>query len=230
MFRIEAGDPARYAGWQLGDKFKLNFKLQGRMVMRFLTLSLALLLGACSYDGGFKLPGVYRIDIQQGSIIQQEMLSRLKPGMDKNQVRFVMGTPSLVDPFHADRWEYLYIYSDGGRTRKQRHITLHFKDDKLAYVDGDVVPGATRADDLVIRKTKTVDVPADAFKQRRGLARVLDALPFMGKEEPPPGILPDGDPTQAEATDADATETTNDTDAPMASDATATDAGTSGDE
>ena len=183
------------------------------MFMRLFILLPTLLLWACSHDGGFKLPGVYRIDIQQGSIIQQEMLSRLKPGMDKNQVKFIMGTPSIIDPFHAQRWEYLYTYSDGGRTRQQRHITLHFEDDKLVYVDGDVVPGATRVDELATRKTKTIDVPSGAYKERRGLARVIDALPFMGKDED------EAEPPEADAARAEKDDT--DTDASAQSDTTA---------
>ena len=92
------------------------------------------------------------------------MLGRLKPGMDKNQVRFIMGTPVLVDPFHTDRWEYIYTFSKGGKQREQRHITLYFKDEKLAYVRGDVVAGVRKGEDLGPRST-TVDVPDNARKE-----------------------------------------------------------------
>ena len=63
---------------------------------------------ACSrsFDGGYNLPLLYKIDIQQGNVIEQEMLDKLQPGMDKDQVQFIMGTPVIVDPFHKDRWEY----------------------------------------------------------------------------------------------------------------------------
>ena len=156
--------------------------------MRFLLLSLALFLTACTHEGTFKLPGVYRIDIQQGSIIDEEMLSRLKPGMDKNQVQFIMGTPPLVDPFHTNRWEYIYTFSKGGRQRKQRHITLHFEDDKLAYIDGDVVPGLERPEELTNKPAKIVDVPLRKYKRRGFFSKLIDKLPFTGDgaaEEPP---------------------------------------------
>jgi outer membrane protein assembly factor BamE len=156
--------------------------------MRFLLLSLALSLAACTHEGTYKLPGVYRIDIQQGSIIDNEMLARLKPGMDKNQVQFIMGTPPLVDPFHTDRWDYVYTFSKGGRQRKQRHITLHFEDDKLAYVDGDVVPGLERPEELTNKPTKIVDVPLRKYKRRGFFSKLIDRLPFTGDgeaEEPP---------------------------------------------
>jgi len=123
-------------------------------------------LNACGYEGGFKLPGVYRVDVQQGNVIEQEMLSRLKPGMDKNQVKFIMGTPAIVDPFHTDQWEYIYTFSRGGARRDQRHITLHFKDEKLAYVDGDVVPGLKRTDGVLNKPANTVDVPIRKKKKK----------------------------------------------------------------
>ena len=156
--------------------------------MRFLLLTLAFFLTACTHEGTFKLPGVYRIDIQQGSIIDNEMLSRLKPGMDKNQVQFIMGTPPLVDPFHTNRWEYVYTFSKGGRQRKQRHITLYFEDDKLAYIDGDVVPGLERPEELTNKPTKIVDVPLRKYKRRGFFSKLIDKLPFTGDgdtEEPP---------------------------------------------
>ena len=153
--------------------------------MRFFLLSLAFFLAACSHEGTYKLPGVYRVDVQQGSIIEQEMLSRLKPGMDKNQVKFIMGTPALVDPFHTNRWEYLYTYSKGGRKRQQRHITLHFEDEKLAYIDGGVVPGLERPDEITNKPTKTIDVPLRTKKNRGFFSRMFNVLPFTGDEEAP---------------------------------------------
>ena len=156
--------------------------------MRFLLPALALCLVACSTEGTFKLPGVYRIDIQQGSIIDDEMLSKLKPGMDKNQVQFIMGTPPLVDPFHTNRWEYVYTFSKGGRQRKQRHITLHFEDDRLAYIDGDVVPGLERPEEITSKPAKIVDVPLKTYKKRGFFSKLVDKLPFTGDDaeaEPP---------------------------------------------
>ena len=134
------------------------------------------------------MPGVYRIDIQQGSIVDNEMLARLKPGMDKNQVQFIMGTPPLVDPFHTHRWEYVYTFSKGGRQREQRHITLHFEDDKLAYIDGDVVPGLERPEEITSKTTTIVDVPIKKYKRRGFFGKLFNKLPFTGDDaeaEPP---------------------------------------------
>jgi outer membrane protein assembly factor BamE len=88
------------------------------------------------------LPGLspHKIDIQQGNYVTQEMVSKLKAGMSKSQVRFALGTPLVVDPFHADRWDYVYVQQKRGRTVEQRHIAVIFKDEKLVRIDGDVAP------------------------------------------------------------------------------------------
>ncbi len=95
----------------------------------------ALLLSACNTD---KIPGVYRIDIQQGNDVSQEMINKVQIGMSKSQVTFILGTPLLIDTFHPDRWDYLYSFHPGNGKRQQRHITLFFNDDTLDNITGDV--------------------------------------------------------------------------------------------
>lgn len=149
-----------------------------------LILSLTLLYG-CTTDGGVKLPGVYRIDIQQGNVIDQDMVDKLKPGMDKNQVHFILGTPAIVDPFHNDQWEYIFTMSKSGNTREQRRMRIHFKDEKLAFIDGDTIT-TNRIPDDTPRQTKTIEVPPD-FKRNKGFfRRIFDALPFVGDDLPAP--------------------------------------------
>ncbi len=152
-----------------------------------------LFLAACSHDGGFKLPGVYRIDIQQGSVIEQDMLPRLKPGMDKEQVKFIMGTPAIVDPFHPDRWEYVYTYSKGGAPRKQRHVTLRFQDGKLAHLEGDVVPGEERPETPANKPARVVEVPQGSRKKPNMFSKILDAIKGSG-EGPAPSMRPENEP------------------------------------
>ena len=100
------------------------------------TAAVLLLLAGCSA----KIPGVYRIDIQQGNVVEQEMLDRLEPGMEKRKVRFILGTPLLVDTFNQDRWDYLYSISEGGDTRQQRSVSIFFEDERLSRIEGDVRP------------------------------------------------------------------------------------------
>lgn len=84
----------------------------------------------------------YKIDIQQGNYVTQDMLAKLKPGMTRSQVRFALGTPLIVDPFRTDRWDYAYTYAKAGVLTEQRTVTVVFRDDVLERVEGDVVAGA----------------------------------------------------------------------------------------
>lgn len=104
---------------------------------------LCLSLGACS---GFRLgfPGVYRIDIAQGNIVTQEMIDQLKPGMTKRQVRFIMGTPLIIDTFEPERWDYFHSMSKRGKQESQEHVTLFFENDKLVRFGGDFAPSSSK--------------------------------------------------------------------------------------
>ena len=108
-----------------------------------------LLVAGCKYVPELPTLTPYKMDVQQGNVITQEMIARLQPGMTRSQVRFTLGTPLVVDPFRADRWDYVYLYMKQGVVTEQRRIVVVFKDDKLAHIEGDVVPagaGAARTD------------------------------------------------------------------------------------
>lgn len=85
------------------------------------------------------------MDIQQGNVVTPKMMMQLKPGMNKTQVRYVMGTPLITDSFHPNRWDYFYSMKKDGRLIEQRRIILEFEDEKLARVRGDVVPAGSDA-------------------------------------------------------------------------------------
>ena len=109
------------------------------------TLAAALVAG-CGFVP--RIPGVtpYRMEIQQGNFISQEMVAQLKPGMTKEQVRFILGTPMVTDIFHSERWDYVYWRQTPAGAREQRKVAVLFEQGQLARVDGDVVPsgGQTR--------------------------------------------------------------------------------------
>ena len=89
-----------------------------------------------------ELPAVispYKIDIQQGNVVTQDMVAKLKAGMTRSQVRFVLGTPLVIDPFRTDRWDYVYLYQRQGKPDERRRITVIFDADKLARIGGNVV-------------------------------------------------------------------------------------------
>ena len=104
--------------------------------MRFLIpLFLALLLPACSL--------VYRIDVQQGNYVTQDLVDRLKPGMTKAEVKQILGTPLLIDVFHANRWDYFFSNVKGGKAADRTRLTVHFENDKLASFTGGGRAGTT---------------------------------------------------------------------------------------
>jgi len=108
-------------------------------MLRVVLLALPLLLGACALPE-FLQP--YRIDIQQGNYVSQDMVAQLKPGMTKEQVRSILGTPLLTDIFHAERWDYVYSLERPGAPRDRRRLAVYFADGKLARLEGNVIPAA----------------------------------------------------------------------------------------
>ncbi|MCM8613928.1 outer membrane protein assembly factor BamE [Accumulibacter sp.] len=82
----------------------------------------------------------YRIDVQQGNVLTQEMVAQLRPGLSRDQVRFVLGTPLLMDMFHANRWDYFYSLQKGRSGEiETRRLSVYFDTDgKLVRVSGDV--------------------------------------------------------------------------------------------
>ena len=106
----------------------------------------AVLLCACKSVDVPKVPGItpYRMVIQQGNYISQEMVAQLKVGMTKEQVRYVLGTPLVTDIFHADRWDYVFFREHADGKKEQRNLSVVFEKDRLARVIGDLVaaPGS----------------------------------------------------------------------------------------
>ncbi len=101
----------------------------------------------------------YRMEIQQGNFVSQEMVSQLKVGMSKDQVRFVLGTPLITDSFHADRWDYVYRRQRINSSElEQRKIAVFFEDGKLKRIEGDVTPAAN-ADAAGVKAPEALPAP-----------------------------------------------------------------------
>jgi outer membrane protein assembly factor BamE len=95
-----------------------------------------LLLAGCS-----SVPSLpYKIEIQQGNVITHEMMEKLKPGMTRAQVRYVLGSPMISDAFHGNRWDYVYRLEQEGRLIEQHRITVFFEDDRLTHTEGRLRP------------------------------------------------------------------------------------------
>lgn len=100
-----------------------------RRLKSTLVIAAGLWLAAC----------VYRIDIQQGNLLEQTDVDQVQVGMTRSQVQFLLGTPMVADSFHRDRWDYAY-YLRQGRSRDvdRRWLVVHFEDDRVARIDRDV--------------------------------------------------------------------------------------------
>ena len=113
--------------------------------MKYLYLTaLALSVGGCSMPQikvpDLKIPRVYKLAVQQGNVITQEMVDRLEPGMTRNQVEYVMGRPVLRDPFDDDQWVYLYTLEVPDVFIQAFKMVLIFEEDTLVSITGDYVP------------------------------------------------------------------------------------------
>jgi len=110
--------------------------------MTFSRLARSALLVAALYGCASvpRLVNEYKIDVQQGNVLTQEMVSQLRPGLTKDQVRFILGTPVLIDMFHANRWDYVYRLQkgSGGPADMRKFSTFFDSSDKLVRVAGDV--------------------------------------------------------------------------------------------
>ncbi len=129
--------------------------MQNKFVFVLVLATLGMLLNACSY---LKFPGVYRIAVQQGNIIDQKKVDQLKVGMNKRQVQFVMGSPLLNDAFHENRWDYIYQLRIGDKTLRDRRFSVYFENDQLVRYEGDYEPNdATPEEDTYIEDAKKTE-------------------------------------------------------------------------
>ncbi|MDQ2734029.1 MAG: outer membrane protein assembly factor BamE [Pseudomonadota bacterium] len=107
--------------------------------------AIALLGGCHSLQTDNNFLGVitpYRLEIVQGNVITREQAARIKPGMTKAQVRDVLGSPLVTDPFHVDRWDYVFTIRRQGAEPQLRRVVVLFKGDALESIDsGGELPG-----------------------------------------------------------------------------------------
>jgi len=116
--------------------------------MRTLLVSLfcAITLSSISACGFVGFPGVYRINVEQGNIIDQEKVDKLKMGMSRRQVRFILGTPLVEDSFNDDRWDYRHTIRNGKNSLLNQRLTVYFDGDKLSRIEGDFSPTPEEAE------------------------------------------------------------------------------------
>lgn len=129
--------------------------------LRFTCAAAAVLVAGCSSwttEGGSILGLVtpHRVDIQQGNVVTQEQVARLKPGMNRLQVRDILGSPLLADPFHADRWDYVFTLRQSGRPLQRRNVALSFNGDILKDIEAPELPTEREFIDSIARTGRIV--------------------------------------------------------------------------
>lgn len=102
------------------------------MILRSIIIVAALSLSACS-------SWIYRIDIPQGNYLEQKDIDKLQVGMTKEQVKFILGSPVVLDSFENDTWHYVYQFKSGRSTEfdARKDFIIKFKEDKLIEAQGD---------------------------------------------------------------------------------------------
>jgi outer membrane protein assembly factor BamE len=97
------------------------------------TLAIGLLLGFFALASGC----VYRMDIQQGNLLEEESINQVEVGMTRSQVQFLLGTPMITDAFRLDRWDYPYWFRQGRQRRvEQRWLVVFFDGDRVVQLEG----------------------------------------------------------------------------------------------
>lgn len=156
-----------------------------------LLLATATTLAGCSSlqpttDKWFGVITPYRIDIMQGNVVTREVAAQVKPGMSREQVRDLLGSPLLTSAFHADRWDYVFTLRRQGVPPQRRSIVATFKDNKLDKLEAPDLPSEN-------------EFVSSVRPKRRGTEPVLaltdeqkNALPPPVKTETPATVTPQG--------------------------------------
>lgn len=134
--------------------------------------------------------GPHRIDVQQGNALDQENVARLKLGLNRSQVRFLLGTPLVVDPFRADRWDYVYVFYKAGKLAEQKRITLFFDGDTLTRIDGDLPAAEPAPVAQVAPKTEAPAAPSAVTTAPLPEAAVPQPAPIPAAASRPAAVAP----------------------------------------
>ncbi|MBX3632386.1 MAG: cell envelope protein SmpA [Acidovorax sp. SCN 68-22] len=166
----------------------------------------ALLAGCSALDSASSsVAGIvrpYRTDVVQGNFVSREQVQALQPGMGRQQVREILGTPLITSLFHGDRWEYVFTLKRPGVEAQTRRLTVYFKGDVLERYEGDEMPTESEfVASLETRKGKG-DVPVlEATEQQLarypqpGAGNKEQASPAAGPAAAPGRSYPPLEPT-----------------------------------
>ncbi len=148
-------------------------------------------LGACSSSYVPNMLRPYRPDVQQGNIVTKDMVEQLRPGMTRDQVRFLLGTPMLTDIFHQERWDYPYFLRRKSGETQIRKLSVIFADGKLDRFSSDAMPAEPLADTLILGSKPSRPAKAAESAPVAAPAPATAAAPAPAAEPaPPPASAP----------------------------------------
>ncbi|MBK6453944.1 MAG: outer membrane protein assembly factor BamE [Proteobacteria bacterium] len=152
------------------------------------TLSLVLILGVVLGSAGC----VYRPTIQQGNLLKSEDVDQVTVGMTRSQVRYLLGTPMLADPFDPQRWDYIYTLQRGReRHRDRAHYIVHFEGDKVSRIEKPGRPVLPQGNEQLQQTPAAGQTPAPAPAPAPAAAADPAPPPVAAAEEAPPAPQPD---------------------------------------
>lgn len=145
------------------------------------------LVGCAGFDSTTsRLAGIvtpYRIDIVQGNFVSSEQVALLRPGMDRQQVRDLLGTPLLQSVFHSDRWDYIFTFQRKGEEPQLRKVTVFFKESTLERFEADTLPSEAEFVASLSKGRKLAAAPAleaseEALKKFPAAAKAPEPKPL----------------------------------------------------
>lgn len=129
----------------------------------------------------------YKIDIVQGNVVTREQIAQLKPGMERNAVREVIGTPLLADVFHADRWDYVFTLRRQGFEPQSRKVSIYFKNDRMERVEAEALP--SESEFVATLKTDYSSGPGPALQaSEEALKKFPPPKPVPNPPDAPPPV------------------------------------------
>jgi outer membrane protein assembly factor BamE len=158
---------------------------QPRVIL--LAAALPLLAGCGSFDGVGRRVGTaltpYQVEVVQGNFISREQVQALQPGMSRDQVRQILGTPLVSSLFHGDRWDYVFTLKRQGVPNQQRHLAVFFKGEGMERVEGgESMPSESEFVSTLDNRRKGGKVPK--------LEASEEELRAAGSKQPAPAAAP----------------------------------------
>jgi outer membrane protein assembly factor BamE len=147
-----------------------------KLLILIVSILSALVTGCSNY-----IPA-YKIDVQQGNILTNEDIDQIRIGMDKEKIQYILGSPTITDPFHANRWDYAYTFKPGYGKLEKKNISLYFERDILVKTSGSLEPDTSRSVDVSSYKKQQVITVNPTVKKKPGWIKRI-WISFFGSED-----------------------------------------------